>query len=121
MTAQEIIKEKIKELKEIKFDYFGVRFEKKLREVGDFCGNSKSNIDRIDARDFPEYGTDEYNMLNDLNGTSAYDVDFWEEYIDLDDIDEEYHVYLIAGNSYEEGEDYDEMIIKSAEVIAVIK
>jgi hypothetical protein len=50
----------------------GFRFENLNRKVGDVCGNSKHNPDREDVRDFPEYGTDEYDSLPELNGTCAY-------------------------------------------------
>lgn len=36
----------------------GVRFENKVREIGEvITDKSRSNFDREDERDFPEYGT----------------------------------------------------------------
>ena len=103
------------------YKYLGVRFEKLDRKVGDYCGNSKGNPDRLDSRDFPEYGNDEYSQLPNLEGTSVYDADYWDKYIDLEDcIAEELHVYVIGSNDYDEGEDYDEMIMTDAVVVGVI-
>lgn len=121
MTQNEAIK-KVKELQEQyadTYDYIGVRFETKQYKIGESCINSKTNIDRDDQRDFPEFGSDEYKSLESLNGTCSYDADFWENYIDLDD-DDEYHVHVIAGENYEEGEDRDEMIIVDAVVVGVL-
>ena len=101
--------------------YLGVRFEKKNRQIGDFIPVSKGNPDRLDSREFPDFDSKEYNNLPDLIGTSAYDIDYWENYIDLEDCKEDgTRVYVIAGDDYVEGEDYDEMIIINAKVIAIL-
>lgn len=72
MTEQEIIA-KIEEACE---DYasIGIRFEDMARNVGDICGNSKDNPDRADERDFPVYGSEEYDELPELDGTCAWGV-----------------------------------------------
>lgn len=54
---------------------YGLRFEDKEREVGEICENSRNNIEREDERDFPEYGTEEYAEMEEMDGTSAWDVD----------------------------------------------
>jgi hypothetical protein len=54
------------------FSFYGLRFEDKEREVGEVCGNSRHNFDREDEREFPEFGSDEYDEMTELDGTSAY-------------------------------------------------
>ena len=120
---KEILK-KIAELKE-KFEdsekYLGIRFSKNSHEVGDSISISKGNPDREDSRDFPEFGSEEYGFLPDLPGTSAYDVDYWEEYVDLSDCRENgIRVYVISGIDYVEGEDRDEIILKNAEIVGIL-
>ena len=72
MTEKEIIT-KIEEACE---DYacIGIRFEDMARNVGDICGHSKDNPDRADERDFPVYGSNEYDELPELYGTCAWEV-----------------------------------------------
>ena len=53
------------------YEYVGVRFEDKVREISDVCECSKHNPDREDERDFPVYGSEEYEDLPELNGASA--------------------------------------------------
>jgi len=43
--------------------YVGVRYEDKLRQVGEECEYSKRNAGE---REFPEYRTTEYDALDDL-------------------------------------------------------
>ncbi len=101
--------------------FLGVRFEKKLRKVGELPENSKSNPERVDPRDFPEFDSEEYVSLPDAGGVCAYDIDFWGNHIDLEDLKEEgYHVYILSGSRYTEGEDYDEMVLGDAKIVAVI-
>ena len=53
--------------------YLALRFESKNRNVGDIITeNSKHNADRSDERDFPEFGTPEYEELEELDGISAW-------------------------------------------------
>ncbi len=58
-------KEGIKEYYEydLGYAYIGVRFEKRRYKVGDELSHSKSNIDRLDLRDFPEFGDADYENL----------------------------------------------------------
>lgn len=74
MTVAEARKAIRKALDSANENYYcvGFRFENLDRKVGDVCGNSKHNPGREDERDFPEYGTDEYDSLPELNGTCAY-------------------------------------------------
>src|SRR5690625_2350470 len=81
MTKQEMIK-KIEELEE---EYctingygsyiVGVRFEDKERVIGEEIDNSRHNLDREDEREMPEYGTEEYEEMFELDGASAYEID----------------------------------------------
>lgn len=100
----------------------GIRIENKARQIGDLCECSKDNEDREDERDFPEYGTEEYENLPDLPGTSSYDVDNWEGILEYGEssflIGD--HVYLIGGVDYKNGPDDNEYIIKDAQVLAII-
>jgi hypothetical protein len=106
------------------YKYFGVRFEKKDRVIGEVCANSKGNFDRIDEREFPDYDSPEYDMMPDLGGTSAYDAERYEDYIldtssEITEFDGD-RLYVIASNDYFEGEDRDEFIMPDAVVVGVI-
>jgi len=132
MTYKEM-KEKVekahKEAKE-NFDYVGLRLEDKERKNGEICENSKHNPDRDDDRDFPEYGTKEYENLPEFDGTSSWDLEkdfealFMGPYVDWEDevFFEQKHCYIIAGNEVDNDtdRDFDEIIIKDAEVVAKI-
>lgn len=109
------------------YSYYGIRFEDKARQVGDICECSKDNRDRTDERDFPEYGTPEYDEMPELEGSCAWDAASIDYAIRpsrrggnaVDAFCE--HVYLIAGNRACEGggDDY-EVCIEDAVVIAII-
>ena len=135
MTYREM-KEKVEriynEAKE-EFKFVGLRLENKEREVGDICGKSKHNPNRDDSRDFPEYGSQEYKKLPEFDGTSSWDcrkvVNNFDsmvkgQFVDWEDevLFERNHAYIIAGNEVDNhiDRDYDEIIIKKAEVIAII-
>ncbi|PLR99600.1 hypothetical protein [Bacillus sp. T33-2] len=115
------------------YEYIGLRFEDKQRSIGEICENSRNNTDREDEREFPEYGTDEYFELEELDGTSAWDMS--EEniykigrYENREDHCsrhfEAYHCYVIAGNRLGHTSntviDVNEIVIKDAVVIAKI-
>lgn len=81
MTYDEL-KALVEQVEEEKDDGFGnivvgVRFDDKLYQVGDVLPNTKDNPDREDDREFPEFGTDEYNELPELDGTSAWEINAW--------------------------------------------
>lgn len=107
------------------FDYFGIRFDGRTLQLGDTLGNSKDNPDREDERDFPEYDSDEYDDLPELDGTSAWSANAinsyrWigrEEYFDDDQ-----HCYLIAGNYYGQHPcpDDHEILIREPKVVGII-
>lgn len=142
MTYREFY-DKIKEvcIENDSYNYIGVRFENKVREIGETCENSKHNIYREDERDFPEFGTEEYNDMLELDGTSSwlvYDSMFdWADEIEpsnnpgialrgksMDDemFTEAEHAYMIAGSRINNHSDADngEAVIENAVVIDII-
>lgn len=120
---------------EHEYDYgeyskMGIRFEDKQREIGDICECSKSNANREDARDFPKYGTEEYNELEELDGTSAWDLSQSRIY-DFDSnkanksASSQFsakHCYIVIGRyeSSDIAEDEGEIIIENAKVAVQI-
>lgn len=105
-------------------DYYevGIRFEDKEREIGEICENSRHNLDRDDERDFPEYGTDEYLEIFELDGTSAWDLRSFDDWGRPEDFMTK-HCYIIAGNELtntDDALDDNEIVIKDAVVIAKI-
>ena len=127
----EIIKG-IYETNKNEYEFIGLRFENKQRETNEICECSKNNPNREDERDFPQFGTEEYNNYATWNGTSAWDlsekhttkVNSWESNKETDCcyIDEA-HCYIVAGNyncNSDDGLDDYEIVIEDAKVIAVI-
>jgi hypothetical protein len=127
----------IYEANEEKYCYIGIRFENKDREIGEECEWSKDNPDREDERDFPEYGTPEYDELPTLDGTSAWDLSLLSDRFypgfgetrwitDLDKECSRYfltnHCYIIAGDKRGRHDcpDDGEILIRDAVVIAQI-
>ena len=130
MTEQQL-NQLLNELKErfedelYDYEAVGIRFEDKAREVGDvITESSKHNIDREDEREFPEYGTAEYDEMEDLDGVSAWKIDEFE----FDGSQREYladHCYLIASNdcTFDDGFlmlDEGEVVMDKAVVLAKI-
>ena len=109
---------------ECEWEYLGIRFENKVRSVGEIIEEcSKDNEGREDERDFPEYGTSEYNEMEDLDGISTWDIRDWQN--SVYSVAETFycnasHLYLIGGNSATYGPDDNELIIEDGEVLAVI-
>ena len=117
-----------------KYQYVGLRFEDKEREIGEICENSKHNPDREDPRDYPEYGTEEYKKLPEFNGTSAWDLSIsnmhrtWFDSNYMTDKEKSYypdeynHAYIIVGNKVDNDpdRDLDEIIITNAKVVEII-
>jgi hypothetical protein len=109
---------------ECEYEFIGIRFENKLRTVGEIIEDcSRDNEGRDDERDFPEYGTDEYEEMEELDGISTWDCHFWEdgniEYGEHTWFDCK-HIYIIGGNTASPGPDDNELIIEGGEVLAVI-
>ena len=116
-----------------KYDYIGLRFEDKERTIGETCEYSRNNIDREDERDFPEYGTDQYFEMEELDGTSAWDMSkdsiydipsFWDKEKECSLHFQTWHCYIVAGNRLGHTSntviDVNEIVIKDAAVIAQI-
>jgi hypothetical protein len=144
-TNNDIKKEVIKLILTGKYPVVGIRYEEKKRSVGEICEDSKDNPDRDDSRDFPAYESDEYNELPSMGGTSAWLIYHEErqlvtpDYNDEDDIEDilddliwdnlpdgesdSEHIYIVGGKSGETREDYDvnEVVIKNAKVLFVVK
>lgn len=111
----------------------GVRFEELKREVGDICGNSRHNLDRDDERDMPDYGSDEYEKMFELDGASSFGVTHLMDDIEYlvrknpeKSINEVYagsHCYIIGGKyttNESDAIDEGELVIEDAEVLEVI-
>ncbi len=105
--------------------FVGIRFENKLRGVGDICENSMHNPDREDEREFPEYDTDDYWKMTELDGTSAWDAEHYSRFAPKGDSEGLWngnHCYIVAGDS-EGGHpdpDANEILIRKAEVVKVL-
>lgn len=130
MTVAEMYA-KVKEIyaaNEDNFYYIGLRFENKDREIGEECEYSRHNADREDEREFPEYGTDDYEEMELLDGTSAWDMSLdstyeYSDYAASKDCANYFttdHCYVIASNKVGQHDDPDvgEIVIKDAQVIA---
>lgn len=129
--------EKMKEDERLN-DYWvaGVRFEDKERKEGEIIEEcSKHNIDRDDERDFPEFGTEEYEEMFELDGVSSWDIEFAIEVLtpsmhrkefyekDVNDVFIGKHCYIIAGD-YTSNEsdaiDHGEVVIEEPIVLKVV-
>lgn len=126
MKSYEEIKEMMEEFED-DYEYVGLRFEEREYKVGDIVANSKSNMDREDVREFPEYGTEEYEEMPELPGASAWNKYAWHlKDINLDNVYQD-HVYIIAGRigwydaADEQVLDDYEIVIEDAKVMAIIK
>ena len=91
---------------DFEFLRIGVRFCQMDLKSGDEAPTSKRFFAE-DGRDFPEFGSDEYADLDELNGTSSYDIDFFSRKISSSDYYPalDGHLYIIAGERAEHGED----------------
>ena len=122
----------IYEANQDEYYHIGIRFEDKEREIGDICECSKNNGEREDEREFPAYGTDEYDEMDEFDGASAWDLSNKSAYEiksfeDLtDDCTNHFYTarcYIVAGDNtsnHDDGLDYHEIVITDATVIAKI-
>lgn len=136
---KKLIEEKTKNLDTDEYEFFGLRFENKEYKIGDICLPSKHNPNREDERDFPEYGSEEYEELEELCGTSAwlicsYNSDVNMELLSQSFIPGDYALglefkkelygkcYIIAGYNTKTHDDADcnEIVIKDAVVVDII-
>ncbi len=126
MTNQEMIL-KIKELEKEYCalngegtHFVGVRFEDKEREIGEEIGCSKHNIDREYEGEMPEYGTEEYEDLFELDGASSFEIDWIIEELENGSKFDNYHCYFIIGTDYvNKYDDLDdgEVVVENAKVL----
>lgn len=133
MTVSEMwsAAKKLYEINIDEYEFVGIRFEDKAREIGDICECSKHNTDRDDERDFPKFGTEEYDDMDELDGASAWDLSrtYTYYYPDRNANKEvkkcfyQQHCYVIVGsnitnedNSLDDGE----IVIEDAMVVAIL-
>ena len=120
------VNEIINKLKDEDICCAGIRFDDRLLKVGDKLDNSRHNADREDAREFPEYGTSEYEEMEELDGTCAYNCYHIANLCDdMNDLKGKVlfdHCYVIAGNDWGSNDELDEgeVVIKNAKVLATI-
>ena len=133
MTTQEMIAKVTEIAENTELFYVGIRFEDKERTIGEIIEEcSKDNRERQDERDFPEYGTAEYDELPELNGVCAYsyNCDDWiirSGFFNEKDVENveancfQNHCYVLGTDSgIEYGEDDGEIIMPNAIVLGVI-
>ena len=130
----EEIKKIIEEAQERTCGVVGLRYDNRDLQPGDKLEASRDNPGRKDERDFPEYESPEYEELEELDGTSAWELmrnqfrginnSFLEE---IERIVEEglwgadyEHAYIVAGEYAGVGPDHGECLIKNCEVVMQI-
>lgn len=104
------------------FGVIGIRFEDKVREIGETCECSKHNQDRDDEREFPEYGTAEYDEMLEFDGTSAWNLEYYQDWYDQGKFNA-YHCYIIVGSrsvNHDMDLDDNEIVIEDAKVYAKV-
>ena len=113
---------RVKEQYDWDYDYIGIRFEDKDRKVNEIITEvSKDNADRNDEREFPSYGTAEYDEMADLNGVSAYNVKVMATTNNDDDITTFCnHCYVLGSFKAEYGPDADEIVMRNAVVLEIV-
>lgn len=122
---EELVNTALTENAQDEYYVVGLRFENKVRQDGEIIEEtSKDNPDRDDDRDFPEYGTDEYKEMEEMEGISSWDIHFWKEmnlnsWSNSTSFDVK-HIYLVGGERHSFGPDDHELVIEDATVIAVI-
>lgn len=119
MNIEEACKKALEKYQD-EYWYVGIRFENKERKIGEICECSRHNIDREDEREFPKYGTDEYFEMMELDGTSAWNLETYDDFEGYFITD---HCYIIAGNkisNQDDGLDDNEIVIDNAKVLEKI-
>lgn len=111
------------------FSVYGIRVDEEITySVGDICYNSRQWLQ--DCPEDPEETELEYNKdlgcwdCGELPGTCALQVKSVEELEEIIERSKMYygeHVTLIGGQYYEHGADEGEVIIRNAEVLAIIQ
>lgn len=110
----------------------GVRFENLQRKEGDVVKErSRHNIDREDEREFPEYGTDGYFEMMELDGVSTWDAeeidDILGRYVDMDGkanhefmADHGYIMYSHNVSNIDDALDHGEVVLVEPKVAKVL-
>lgn len=108
------------------WDYVAVRQDDRDLDVGFVFDNSKHNPDRFDERDFPQFGSDEYENLPEIDGTSCW---YCSEFYDLATKDPygEFsqwhdHLYVVVSNEsgYHDDPDHNETVLRSPVIVKKI-
>ena len=122
----ELIAAAYEELKE-EYWFVGLRFEDADREVGDICNNSRNNIDREDEREFPDFNTPEYEEMDEVNGSSAWNLNCYRyDTSEIEDVTTYYrqaHCYIVASDRADESVellDVGEIVITDAKVMVKV-
>lgn len=118
------------------YSIVGIRFGDHMREEGDTFDISRANDDREDERVFPDYGTEEYENMVELDGTCAWLVgDYCGYRDDLNNlhhavdavVDSNYdrkHAFLVVGNRQGDTDNYvpdpGEILIRECKVYKVL-
>src|SRR5699024_9245285 len=101
----------------------GVRFEDKERVIGEEIDNSRHNLDREDEREMPEYGTEEYEEMFELDGARAYTHEAIIDMLENNTAFDTEHCYFIIGTNeanLDDALDYGDVVVKKSEVAYVL-
>lgn len=113
----------------------GIRFGTSVYQIGDVLHNSRNNVDREEEREFPAYGTQEYEEMEEMDGVSTWGISggskpqFPQWMIeDLNADVSEFmgtHAYIVVGNKvgWEQLNglvDEGELLIKDGQVALVL-
>lgn len=124
---ENIILNILKILEKEEYEVYGLRVDDRLYNVGDNCSPSRQLWqDEVEGLPYD----DELGLWvgEDLDGTCAIEIDTVFG-VDIEDIEEALeiiehyqgnHMYLVAGDYCEGGNDYGECIIPDAKVLAVL-
>lgn len=121
------LKDQIDNGEYLPYEYYAIRRESRFGLPAGFAFEaSKSNWVRDDNREFPEFGTEDYNKLDELSGTCCYELVNGERIsLSVNDIkswiksDDELAWYLVGANktTNDDAEDNWEIILNSPVVI----
>ena len=124
MTRKERAQELVAKATDL-YWYVGIRYDNRDLPDDYAIEPSKHNHGREDEREFPNYGSDEYNAMPWLDGTCAWDINHsWCGISSLDTIRPNTdHCYIIASDSLGDSDycpdDY-ELLLHDAVVVGKI-